>query len=58
MQFKFIKKIEGKVKGYDGTEHATGDIIELSGPLADKAKRNPRYELVQEKEALTVKNAK
>jgi len=60
VKFKFIKKVDGEVAGYQGKTHKTGDVVEFTGPFIEKAKKNPNYELVQEvaKETLTVKNAK
>lgn len=52
-KFKLIKKVDGPVMCYTGNEIKTGDVIELSGHLAEKAKKNQNYELV--KETLSVK---
>ncbi len=47
MMFEFVKKVEVEVKSYNGNMVKTGDVIELSGVFADKAKKNPDYKLVK-----------
>lgn len=48
MKFRFVKKVTGKVIGYDGQKVATGDEVTLNGHFAEKARNNPDYELVDE----------
>ena len=47
MKFKFIKKVDGEVPCYDGKTVKTGDVIELTGHFAEKAKNNPDFEVVR-----------
>jgi hypothetical protein len=48
MKFKFVKKVEGAVKAYTGALIVTGEIIELTGWLAEKALNNPDYLKVED----------
>lgn len=50
MKFKRVNKIEGKATAYGVDNIATGETVELEGHLAEKAKRNPNYELVNDKD--------
>lgn len=47
LMFEFARKVDGEVKSYDGKMVKTGDVIELTGALAKKAKLNPDYKLVK-----------
>ena len=47
MKFKFIKQVDGEVNCYCGKTVKTGDVIELEGHFAEKAKANPDFEVVR-----------
>jgi hypothetical protein len=47
VKFRFITQVDEPVNSYGGVQVSTGDIVELDGPLADKASRNPNYEVVK-----------
>lgn len=47
MKFKLIKQVGGEVPCYGGQTAKTGDVIELDGDLAEKAKNNPDFEVVR-----------
>lgn len=47
MKFRFVKEVPEPVKNYGGELITTGDVVELTGHLAEKAKTNPNYELVR-----------
>lgn len=47
--FKRVNEIEGKATAYGVKEIATGETVELEGHLAEKAGRNPNYELANDK---------
>jgi len=51
MKFKFVKKVTGSVKVYDGATVKTGDVVEFDGHFAEKAKNNPDFETVVAKKA-------
>ena len=44
MKFKFIKEVDSPVNAYDGSKVMTGDIVDLSDHLSEKALKNPDYE--------------
>ena len=52
MKFKFVKRVRGIVKTYEGKEVATGEEIEFTGHFAEKALKNPDYEKVDEAPAI------
>ena len=61
MKFRYIHKVDAPVNTYDGLMVSTGDIIELDGWLAGKAKKDPHYEVVTEStviEPVTAKSKK
>lgn len=47
MKFKFIKEVESEVTIYNEAKVKTGDVVELEGFFADKAKSNPDFEEVK-----------
>lgn len=47
MKFKLVKKVDGEVPCYGGKTAKTGDVIELNGHFAEKAKANPDFEVVR-----------
>lgn len=47
-KFKFIKKVDGEVRVYQGKTVRTGDIVEFSGDFAVKAALNPDFEIYKE----------
>lgn len=46
MKFKIIKEGCDNVMAYGQPGKSTGDIVDLTGHLAEKALTNPAYELV------------
>lgn len=48
MKFKFVKKVNGDVPVYQGKKAKTGQTVEFTGYFAEKAKRNPDFEMVEE----------
>lgn len=58
MKFRFVRKTDNPVKGYNGTMLSTGDEIELTGHFIDKAISNPDYEAVQPKKTTKKKRKK
>jgi len=46
-KFKFVKKVDGYVNGYNGKKVKTGDIVEIDDMMLIKATVNPDYELVK-----------
>lgn len=47
MKFKYVKKVKEPVLSY-GNMVSTGDTVEYKGHFAEKAKRNPNYEIVED----------
>ena len=47
MKFKLIAEFDKPVRCYTGEMISTGDVIELDGHLADKARNNPNYKEVK-----------
>lgn len=58
MKFEFIKEVSGEVPGYGGQSVKTGDIVDLDGHLASKAKGNPDYREPKEDEPIATENTK
>jgi len=58
MNFKFTKKVDGKVPAYGGHMVKTGDIISLDGHLAEKAANNPLFEMTDAKATVKPKAKK
>lgn len=46
--FKRVNEIEGKATAYGVKDIAPGEAVKLEGHLAEKAERNPNYELVND----------
>jgi len=51
MKFKLIKEFADPVRCYNGEMIKTGDVITLSGHLAQKARNNPNYAEVRAKKS-------
>lgn len=48
MKFEFIKEVSEPVMSYGGVMVKTGDVVELDGWFAEKAKVNPNYRQLDE----------
>lgn len=46
-KFKLTKEVKSAVPVYGGKEAITGDVIELDGLLAEKARNNPDFQEVK-----------
>ena len=49
MKFQFVAEVSEPVLSY-GVMVSTGDVVEFEGWLAEKAKENPNYRLLDESE--------
>lgn len=46
-KFKFVKKVDGDVRVYQGKTARTGATVEFTGDFAVKAALNPDFEIVR-----------
>ena len=56
MKFKLIKEVEGLVGAYGHENIKTGDVIELEGFFAEKARNNPDFAEVKTRRKKAVDN--
>lgn len=54
MKFEYVKQVSEPVPSYGGQMVKTGDVVEIDGPLAAKAKANPDYRVCDESQETPV----